>query len=216
MKAQKIFFSILVLLLSQLCFAQKVETKNLKNGDLIFVEAEQENLSGAINRVTQRDKKNSFDHIALLEVAQDSIFVLHASSKLGSIRQNLQDFYTSQKKTQNNLVIYRLKKGNLKAIPLAIKIAKSMLGKPYNWSYILNENSYYCSDFIERAFRKFKIFTLEPMTFINPATGQIDTFWKDFYNKQGLEVPEGVLGCNPNGLAASENLTKIGFLAPLN
>lgn len=216
MKAQKIFFSILVIFLSQLCFAQKVETKNLKNGDLIFVEAEQENLSGAINRVTQRDKKNSYDHIGLLEVVQDSIFVLHASSNFGSIRQNLQDFYTSQKNNQNNLVIYRLKKGDQEAIPIAIKTAKNMLGKPYNWSYILNENNYYCSDFIERSFRKFKIFTLEPMTFINPNTSQIDTFWKDFYSKQGLEVPEGQLGCNPNGLAASEKLTKIGFLAPLN
>lgn len=216
MKAQRIFFSILVILLSQLCFAQKVETKNLKNGDLIFVGAEQENLSGAINRVTQRDKKNSFDHIGLLEVEHDSIFVLHASSKNGSIRQNLKDFYDSQKNNQNNLVVYRLKKENQKAIPLAIKTAKNMLGKPYNWSYILNENTYYCSDFIERAFRKSQIFTLEPMTFINPATGEIDNFWKDFYNKQGLEVPEGKLGCNPNGLAASEKLTKIGFLTPLN
>lgn len=216
MKAPKIFFSILVILFSQLCFAQKIKTKNLKNGDLIFVTAEKENLSGAINRVTQRDKKSSFDHIGLLEIAQDSIFILHASSKYGSIRQNLQDFYTSQKNSQNNLVIYRLRKGNHETIPEAIKTAKTMLGKPYNWSYILNENSYYCSDFIERAFREFQIFNLEPMTFINPSTGQIDTFWKDFYSKQGLEVPEGELGCNPNGLAASEKLIKIGILTLQN
>ncbi|UZJ63544.1 hypothetical protein OKW96_13685 [Sphingobacterium sp. KU25419] len=50
------------------------------------------------------------------------------------------------------------------------------------------------------------------MTFINPSTGKIDDFWKNFYQKQGLEVPEGKLGCNPNGLAASDKIIKIGHL----
>lgn len=213
MKTQQYFSLIIFIFFFQICFAQQVATKNLKNGDLIFVEAEQENLSGAINRVTQRDKSSSFDHIGLIEIDQDSIFVLHASSKYGSIRQHLTDFHISQKTDRNNLLIYRLKKVNQQAIPEALKEAKKMLGKPYNWSYILNDSSYYCSDFIERAFRKFQIFHLEPMTFINPATSKTDSFWIDFYNKQGLKVPEGELGCNPNGLAASEKIIKMGTLA---
>jgi hypothetical protein len=212
MKAQKIFVGILFILFYQNSLAQKVDVKSLKNGDLIFVEAENKNLSGAINRVTQRNKDNTFDHVGLLEINKDSIFILHASSKDGSVRQNLQEFHTSQKNNQNNLVIFRLTEVNQKIIPQAIKSAKKKLGKPYNWSYVQNENSYYCSDFIERAFREFHIFHLEPMTFINPSTGKIDPFWKDFYKKQGLEVPEGKLGCNPNGLAASEEIIKMGIL----
>ena len=64
-------------------------------------------------------------------------------------------------------------------IPDAIDKANSMLGKPYNFNYILDDNSYYCSDYIERAFRKDKIFTLEPMTFIDPKTGKTNVFWEE-------------------------------------
>jgi hypothetical protein len=83
------------------------------------------------------------------------------------------------------------------------------LGKPYNFNYILDESSYYCSDFIERAFRKNNVFKLEPMTFIDPKTGRTNEFWNEFYQKKNLKVPEGELGCNPNGLAASEKLERI-------
>ncbi|UIR54581.1 hypothetical protein LZQ00_09875 [Sphingobacterium sp. SRCM116780] len=197
---------------AQISFGQTINTESLKNGDLIFVGAEKENLSGAINRVTQRDKNISFDHIGLIEMNKDTIFVLHASAKQGSIREEIHVFYDNQKTKENNLIIYRLKSENQKAIPQAIHQAKEMLGKPYNWSYILQEDSYYCSDFIERAFRTFHIFQLEPMTFINPATGKTDEFWIDFYHKQNLAVPEGKLGCNPNGLAASDKLTKVAEL----
>lgn len=212
MKIQSVVLGILLILISSLGFAQHLKLTNLKNGDLIFVEAEREHLSGAINRVTQRDTNSSFDHIGLLEYDQGNFFVLHASSKKGSIREGIDSFYQTQKKEHNHLVVYRLKEAYQHTIPQAISTAKLLLGKPYNWSYILNDSSLYCSDFIERAFRHGHIFQLEPMTFINPATGQIDSFWRDFYQKQGLEVPEGELGCNPNGLAASEKLVKIGDL----
>jgi len=94
-------------------------------------------------------------------------------------------------------------------IPLtieAIKKANSLLGKPYNFNYILNDETLYCSDFIERIFRNNHIFELKPMTFINPKTGMTDDFWLKFYQEKNLEVPEGKMGCNPNGLAGSEKL----------
>ncbi|MDH5826022.1 YiiX/YebB-like N1pC/P60 family cysteine hydrolase [Sphingobacterium faecium] len=212
MKSLDIILSGIFLFLTQLTIGQQTHSTNLINGDLIFVGAEQKNLSGAINRVTQRDTNSSFDHIGIIEINKDSIFVLHASSKSGTIREKIQDFFKTQKNGRNDLVIFRLKQPYDKSIPIAITAAKQMLGKPYNWSYILNENSYYCSDFIERAFRSYHIFQLEPMTFINPTTGKTDDFWINFYHKQGIEVPEGKSGCNPNGLAASDKLVKIGNL----
>lgn len=193
-------------------FAQKINYRSLKNGDFIFVGAEKENLSGAINRVTQTKKDFAFDHIGIIEIENDSIFVLHASSKLGSIRENLHSFYQSQKSKTNSLVIFRLKSSYKKSIQKAIETAKTMLGKPYNWSYILNEESFYCSDFVERAFRQDHIFVLEPMSFINPSTGKIDDYWIQFYKKQNLEVPQGKLGCNPNGLSSSKKIQKIAEL----
>ncbi len=182
---------------------------DLKNGDLLFVTAKESGLSGAINNVTHKQKNASFDHIGILEKNKNDIFVLHAAPKGGSQKQNLKDFLKDQADDGQRVVIYRLKPEYQKTIPQAIQKAETMLGKPYNFNYILDENSYYCSDYIERAFRQDHIFKLEPMTFVDPKTGKTNEFWEEFYHKKNLKVPEGELGCNPNGLAASDKLNRI-------
>ena len=203
------FLSCLMVLLVQCknAYSGKVQ---LKNGDLLFVTAKESGLSGAINNVTQKQKAASFDHIGILEKDGNKMFVLHAAPKGGSQKQDLKDFIKDQKEDGQEVIVYRLKPEYQKAIPEAIKKAHSMLGKPYNFNYILDENSYYCSDFVERSFRAENIFKLEPMTFIDPKTGKTNAFWEEFYTKKNLKVPEGEPGCNPNGLAGSDRLERIG------
>ncbi|NMR35956.1 hypothetical protein HIO71_17395 [Chryseobacterium aquaticum] len=182
---------------------------DLKSGDLLFVTAKETGLSGAINNVTQKQKNASFDHIGILEKQGKSFFVLHAAPKGGSQKQSLQEFLKDQANDGQKVVVYRIKPEFQNIIPKAIKKANVMIGKPYNFNYILDENSYYCSDFIERSFRDDRIFKLEPMTFIDPKTGKTNTFWEEFYQMKNLKVPEGELGCNPNGLAASEKIERV-------
>jgi len=182
---------------------------DLKNGDLLFVTAKESGLSGAINNVTQKQKNASFDHIGILQKQGRSFFVLHAAPKGGSQKQSLNEFLKDQADDGQKVVIYRIKPNFQSAVPKAIEKANAMTGKPYNFNYILDENAYYCSDFIERAFREDHIFKLEPMTFIDPKTGKTNTFWQEFYLKKNLQVPEGEPGCNPNGLAASEKIERI-------
>ena len=189
-----------------------ISLKNIQNGDLIFVGAQTEELSGAINRVTKINDETNFDHVGLIEKTTDSIFVLHAAPMGGSQREEIHHFYTSQSEKNNKIVIYRLKNEYQSTIPHAITKAKTMLGKPYNWLYILNDNELYCSDFIERAFRDDKVFELIPMNFKNKETGIIDDFWIDFYRKKGKKVPQDEPGTNPNQLASSEKLTRFGEL----
>jgi uncharacterized protein YycO len=210
----KIIFSIFAALfiLNSILSCRNSVVSDLKNGDLLFVTAKDSGLSGAINNVTQKQKNASFDHIGILQKENGKFYVLHAAPKGGSQKQNLKDFMKDQTNDGQSVIVYRLKLQYQNAIPLAIERANSMLGKPYNFNYILNENSYYCSDFIERAFREDHIFNLEPMTFIDPKTGITNAFWQDFYQKRNLEVPEGEPGCNPNGLAASEKLERIQVL----
>lgn len=187
----------------------KVSFPGLKNGDLLFVTAKETGLSGAINNVTQKQKNVSFDHIGIVERNHEGFFVLHAAPKGGSQKQKLRDFLRDQAEDNQTVAVYRLKPQYQNTIPAAIEKANSMLGKPYNFNYILTENSYYCSDFIERSFRDHHIFKLEPMTFIDPKTGKTNLFWEEFYQKRNLKVPEGEPGCNPNGLAASDKLERI-------
>ena len=199
------FFSILLSVFS----CKNSQTLGLKNGDLLFVTAKESGLSGAINNVTQKQKNASFDHIGILQKDKNGVFVLHAAPKGGSQKQNLNQFLKDQANDGQKVVVYRLKPQFQKNIPDAIEKANLMLGKPYNFNYILDEDSYYCSDYIERAFRKDKIFTLEPMTFIDPKTGKTNAFWEEFYAKKNIKVPEGELGCNPNGLAGSDKIQRI-------
>lgn len=199
------FFSIFLFVVS----CKNSQSLGLKNGDLLFVTAKESGLSGAINNVTQKQKNASFDHIGILQKDKNGAFVLHAAPKGGSQKQSLNEFLKDQANDGQKVILYRLKSQFQKNIPDAIEKANSMLGKPYNFNYILDENYYYCSDYIERAFRKDKIFTLEPMTFIDPKTGKINVFWEEFYAKKNLKVPEGELGCNPNGLAGSDKIERI-------
>ncbi|MFZ4930176.1 YiiX/YebB-like N1pC/P60 family cysteine hydrolase [Chryseobacterium sp. Mn2064] len=182
---------------------------SLKNGDLLFVTAKETGLSGAINNVTQKQKTASFDHIGIVEKEGNKMFVLHAAPKGGSQKQSLKDFVKDQQNDGQKVVVYRLKPEYQQGIPKALEKANTMLGKPYNFNYILDDHSYYCSDFIERAFREEHIFKLEPMTFIDPKTGKTNTFWEEFYQKKNIKVPEGEPGCNPNGLAGSDKLERI-------
>lgn len=191
---------------------KSVPENDLKNGDLLFITAQSEGLSGAINNVTQKQDNANFDHIGILEKNGRHFYVLHAAPRGGSQKQTLTDFIKDQELNQQKIIVYRLKPEFKKAIPVAIKQANQMLGKPYNFNYILSEDSYYCSDYIERAFRNNQIFKLEPMTFVDPKTGKTNAFWQGFYQQKNLEVPEGKPGCNPNGLAASEKLDRIKIL----
>ncbi|MFN1216612.1 YiiX/YebB-like N1pC/P60 family cysteine hydrolase [Chryseobacterium kwangjuense] len=203
------FFAVLFLL--YYC-TPHAKSALLKNGDLLFVTAKETGLSGAINNVTQKEKEASFDHIGIVETKNNHWYVLHAAPKGGSQKQKLENFLKDQSDDGQKVIIYRLKPEYQKSVPAALKKAESMLGKSYNFNYILDENSYYCSDYIERAFRESSIFKLESMTFIDPETGKTNEFWTEFYKKKNLEVPEGQPGCNPNGLAASDKLERVGGL----
>ena len=53
-----------------------LHTTTIENGDLIFVSAENDNLSEAINRVTQTSQNINFDHVGLIEKTKYKTFVL--------------------------------------------------------------------------------------------------------------------------------------------
>lgn len=137
--------------------------------------------------------------------------MLHADEK-GSRRQSLTEFQQDAHAKQRQIVVYRLRAPQQAAIKDAVATARTMLGKPYNTSYVLNEDSYYCSDFIERAFRAHRVFALQPMNFRNPQTGQIAQHWVDLYRSMGMDVPQDQPGTNPNDMSAAPVLQRIGVL----
>lgn len=210
---KSLIFLVLLLLIS--VFAVKAQYSpdelnlDLQTGDLLFCSSTSGALSKAIDQATQTGKETHFDHIGIVEIQNDTVWVLHAAPGKGVCRETIREFLTSEKETIT-ATAYRLKVNYLKTIPTAILKAHSLLGQHYNYSYILKDQGYYCSEYIYEVFAADSIFALNPMTFKNPQTGQFITGWINHYQKLGIPIPEGEPGCNPNGMAASEKLEIIG------
>jgi len=209
MKSNFLIMTVVAMVISSSC--GRNTQIHLKSGDLLFREAVSTKLSQAIDQVTQTDSATHFSHVGLVELLNGEATVLHASPDGGTCRVTIDEFAHPEGDSARVLV-YRLKNEWLPAIPKAIEKAKSMLGRPYNFSYILSDTSHYCSEFVYLAFSGDSIFEMNPMTFIDPATGEFATGWVDYYQKLGLDIPEGLPGCNPNGMAASEKLERLGEL----
>lgn len=210
---KSLIFLVLLLLIS--VFALKAQfgpdklNPDLQTGDLLFCSSTSGALSKAIDQATQTGKETHFDHIGIVEIQNDTVWVLHAAPEKGVCRETIREFLTSEKE-KITATAYRLKVNYMKAIPAAIRKAHSLLGQHYNHSYILKDQGYYCSEYIYEVFASNSIFTLNPMTFKNPQTGRFINGWVNHYQKLGIPIPEGEPGCNPNGMAASEKLEIIG------
>src|SRR5512133_3174207 len=123
----------------------------LQSGDLLFREKSSESISEAIDQVTQTSEETHFSHVGLVEVTDTGIVVLHAYPEGGSCIVSLNEFL-HPKGDSVRVIAYRLKDEGQKAIPAAIEKVHSMLGKPYNFSYIMSDTAHYCSEFIYLAF----------------------------------------------------------------
>ncbi|WP_127168328.1 YiiX/YebB-like N1pC/P60 family cysteine hydrolase [Xanthomonas sp. BRIP62415] len=204
----------ILLLLAVLALALLPATSiavQLQDGDLLFVTAARTGLSGAIDDATAKQDAPSFDHVALLAHDGTEQVLLHADEQ-GSRQQPLQAFVEDANTRHRQIHVYRLTEEQRSAIPGAIAQARRMLGKPYNQTYVQDDNSYYCSDFIERAFRAHHVFALQPMNFRNLQTGQVSPYWTEFYRSKGMAVPQGLPGTNPNDMAKSAALRVVGRL----
>lgn len=187
----------------------KQEHVGLRTGDILFRGAADANLSQAIDKVTQTGQATHFSHMGIAEVATDGVYVLNSEPEHGVFRQPLDSFlHPDGEKAE--VVAYRLKAPFRKFIPEAMKRAEQLIGQPYNYSYILPDTGYYCSEFVYTIFAPDSVFKLNPMTFKNPQTGQFDSTWVAHYKKLGISIPEGKPGCNPNGMAASDKLERLG------
>lgn len=182
---------------------------DLQTGDLLFCSPTSGPLSKAIDQATQTGQDTHYDHIGIVDIQNDTVYVLHSAPKKGVCRETMSQFFISYQE-KVTIGIYRLNDQFLKAVPPAIQKAYALLGQPYNYSYILKDPGLYCSEYIYEIFAADSIFTLNQMTFKDPKTGQFLAGWTDHYKKLGIPVPEGEPGCNPNGMAASEKMEMVG------
>ena len=203
---KKYYFFLLIILVS--C-SSKFE---LKEGDLLFQDLDTSPLCDAIELVTPGYNEADFSHIGLVVSINDTIRVLEAIPPKVMLT-NLENFLNRSFDKDGNpkVIVGRLKEKYLHSVREAVSYSKSKLNIKYDDFFLMNNNSYYCSELIYEAFLNDSIFELKPMTFLHPKTKDTLEVWKEYYSELGVEIPQHKLGINPGIMSLSDNIEIIHF-----
>ncbi|MBA5793857.1 hypothetical protein H1R17_06890 [Flavobacterium sp. xlx-214] len=192
------------LLFSITTFAQK---NTLKSGDLLFINIDCGEMCDAINAVTQGYKGNDFNHMGLVvATAKNEYYVYEAIGK--EVVKTPLDTFLSY--TQKPVYVGSLKKKYRYFSEKAIQFCEEQLGVPYDSDFLYDNGKYYCSELIYDAFKfannNQPFFKLFPMTYKEPNANTFFPVWVTHFKKQGIEIPEGKLGCNPGGMSLDKKI----------
>jgi len=189
-------------------------TKNFKlqEGDLLFQDLDSSPLCDAIELVTPGYNGANFSHIGLVVLDNDTLKVLEAIPPKVMIT-NLDDFinHSFDKNGNPKVIVGRLKKEFTNSISNAVSYSKSKLDITYDEVFLINNETYYCSELIYEAFLNDSIFELKPMTFLHPKTKDTLKVWKEYYSDLNTNIPEGNPGINPGIMSLSNKIEMVHF-----
>ena len=189
-------------------------TKNFKlqEGDLLFQDLDSSPLCNAIELVTPGYNGANFSHIGLVVSVNDTLKVLEAIPPK-VMTTNLDDFINRSFDKNGNpkVIVGRLKKEFTNSISNAVSYSKSKLEITYDEVFLINNETYYCSELIFEAFEKDSIFQLKPMTFLHPKTKDTLKVWKEYYSDLNTNIPEGNPGINPGIMSLSNKIEMVHF-----
>ena len=179
----------------------------LQEGDLLFQDLDSSALCDAIELVTPGYNDANFSHIGFIVSDDGKLKVLEAIPPK-VILTELEDFLSRSKDKDVNpkVIVGRLKKEYKKTIPKAVEFAHKKIGVDYDGLFLMNNNSYYCSELLYEAFSKDSIFQLQAMTFLHPDSCDTLQTWKAYYAEIGVKIPENELGINPGIMSLSKKI----------
>lgn len=203
---------ILFIILGLLQSSSNGKPNTLQNGNLIFQEACSGNVSDAIKGVTSSIGEYNFTHVGIVWIDQEKdTFVIEATPPIVSVT-SLQNYLYPEddRNCPPKSVVFRLNQEYQQLIPEAIKEALKLVGKEYDYAFILNNDKYYCSEFIYDIFLKSNnnqpVFELNTMTFKANGSDEFLSNWIEYYKKLNQPIPEGELGINPGAMSKSDVL----------
>ena len=221
-----------IILFSLFCIActDQIEEADfhLQTGDILFQDLDSSPLCDAIELVTPGYKNGKFSHIGIVTQAETP-FCSNADSRFenkyfynvkqdiivlealpGGVRTTIIDSFLSRSYDINRnpkVIVGRLKLKYQYTLKDAIPFLKSKIGISYDDAFLINNNSYYCSELIYEAFEKDSIFQLNPMTFLNPETKDTLEIWRKYYEDLGVKIPQNKLGINPGIMSISDKIS---------
>lgn len=206
---------VLFLFLSTSIYAQDFK---LQNGDLIFQEACASDLGNSIKLVTNSIDSYEFTHVGIVYIDdKDSVHVLeatHPKTVLTPISEYL--YKKDEKGCHPKSVVGRLKDKYQPLITKALAEGFLLLGKDYDYGFVLGNDMYYCSELIYEIFKRANqgedVFPLNIMTFKSQDSEEISPGWIEYFSKHGLSlIPEGEYGINPGAMSRSDVISIVHY-----
>ena len=177
---------------------------SLREGDLLFVYAEKGN---AITKVTQGINGNTIDHVGIVVRKDREWEVLEAIHK-GVVLTPLSVFISKNTPPHCNPPILHGRITGDIDISASIRNAMVYLGKPYDFYFMPDDKEIYCSELVQKSYvdhHGHLIFQPVPMSF-HDRKGHILRYWKKYYRRNGMTVPEGKPGSNPGELSRNDRV----------
>lgn len=193
-----------------------IDVSSLMNGDLLFcvVSQSRDGIAAAIVDVTEGVDLLQVSHVAIACQGGDGkMYALEASSRHGVWLNPIDSFLVHNDHTADGhpmVLAGRLKDRSI--ADASVERAKAYIGRPYDFKYLEGDSALYCSELVHYAFKRNDgsfVFPQVPMSF-HDATGKVTDFWKAYYKKWDMDVPEGWPGTNPGGISASDQIDIIG------
>ncbi|WP_192348889.1 YiiX/YebB-like N1pC/P60 family cysteine hydrolase [Algoriphagus sp. Y33] len=185
-----------------------------QQGDILFQDGECGDFCDAIRAVTSGYEGRDFSHNGFLLQENNEWFVLEAISK-GVTKTPLNSFLSRHldENQKPKAAVGRLKPEFRHLIPRALTEAEKLLGRPYDTGFDLSNDSYYCSELIHLTLQKANhgnpVFEIQPMTFKDPNSKEFFSVWEVYFEKLGMEIPEGKPGLNPGGMSLDPALEMV-------
>ena len=195
---------VLLLILS------RQSTPGFQVGDILFQDLDCGPPCEAIEAVTSGYNGAQLSHNGIItEIKGDKfsqIFLVEAIGE-GVVKTPLDKFL----ERSNKVIVGRLKPDYTYMISDAINyIETSILGKPYDYIFDLENDTYYCSEVIYQGFQVAdstqNLFVINPMTFNEPNSKNPFVHWVTYYEELNAAIPEGELGLNPGGMSQSDKI----------
>ena len=183
---------------------KKINRTNLCEGDLLFCAKE---ASNPITEVTQGVSGMKIDHVAIVHKQVNKTYALEAIHK--GVTLTPIDSFMARRET-----VVAARRCDTLGVAQSVERALSFLGRPYDFNFMPSDSAFYCSELVQKNYRYSDgqlVFKPIAMSF-HDKTGKITDYWKEYYGRQGLTVPEGEPGSNPGDLSRSRAIQILGII----
>lgn len=181
----------------------------MRSGDLVF--SFKGSRVGAIAAVEAGYRGARFNHMGVVVETPFGAFILEAFPP--EVRLTAYPVFARRHAGANGvprLMFARLKPAHAGLIPTALAYGLAQRDVPYDERYLTDEAALYCSELVVDMFKHANggaaFFAETPMSFSDPATGEILQHWIEHYADFGMPVPEGQPGSHPGEISLDPRL----------